>query len=420
MNPNPHDGPSQQLRDQFAAAIEAKDVGAAVSLLKQEPRLANADLRACENRNSFSDGHPLHRACAHNLAQLTELLLRHGSHADAPGPDPDDRPVHGMPLHFAAAEYRNYPLAHRLLDHGATPNSYPNCDQATIERMFYQARDAGMSDAIVRRAFASFLPDQVTLESNTVTDLVGAEAADAIRLFARMVDLGAQPPFSALVREGFDDLVSEIVEHSHDQGGTPHDHPRAKALDNIAGAARWYGYPRLLRRLMDHPQYPYSYEDAISTIGTAIASHNRDGNYADYRDIILMQLEALQSHGDLEDAQHDPDFKPLYQMATDFTWHSNYGYRAAIAGPECYIDLAELFVSWGLGDIEYRDPQTGHSPLSAAVKRGTHPGILTYIRWLVERGAELRASDPDEVNPKRIAQKAGLDEIREVLASFGA
>ena len=336
------------------------------------------------------------------------------------GPDPDDRPVHGMPLHFAAAEHQNYRLANHLLDHGATPNSYPHCDKSTIERMFYQARQAGMSSAIVRRAFARFLSDQDDLETATVTDLVGANAAEAITLFARMVDLGAQSPFAALVREGFDDLLIEIVERSYDKDGTPHDHPHSNVLNNIAGASRWYGYPKLVRRLMEHPCHQYSYEDAISTIGTAIGSHNRDGTYADYRQIIVMQLEALKSHGDLERAQQDPGFKPLYQMATDFTWHSNYGYRAAIAEPKCYIDLAELFVSWGLDDLEYRDPKTNHSPLSAAVKRGTHPGIITYIQWLLERGADLRESAADEVSPKQIAKEKELNEICELLERFRA
>ena len=53
-------------------------------------------------------------------------------------------------------------------------------------------------------------------------------------------------------------------------------------------------------------------------------------------------------------------------------------------------DQAELFVLWGFDNIEHRDPKSGHSPLSAAVNRGHHPGIATYIRWLLKRGADLR------------------------------
>ena len=160
---------SQAVRDAFAAAIKANDVHEVEKLLLAEPMLANADLREAEHRDVFSHGHPLHKACEHNHAEVATLLLKHGADADGPGPDPNDRPVHGMPLHYAAAEHQNYRLANVLLDHGATPNSYPNCDKATIERMFYQAREAGVSDAIVRRSFAKYLPDRVALESQTTT-----------------------------------------------------------------------------------------------------------------------------------------------------------------------------------------------------------------------------------------------------------
>ena len=415
MNTNSIDEPSQIKRDTLAAAIKANDLQEVEKLLLSEPKLANADLRDAEHRDCFSHGHPLHRACEHKHEKLAELLLKHGSQPDAPGPDPDDRPVHGMPLHFAAAEHQNYRLANILLDHGATPNSYPNCDMATIERIFYHAREAGVSDAIVRRSFAKFLPDQAELELQTASEVAGEDAAEATKLFARMLDLGGQPPFTALVREGFDDLLFEIIEHSQNQDGTPHDHPNAKVLDNIAGAARWYGYPQLVRRLMEHPSYQYSYGSALSTIGVAIGSHNRDGDYSKYREIIVMQLEALKANGDLERAQQDAEFKPLYHLASDFTWHETYGYRADIAKPECYIDLAELFVAWGFDDIERREPKSNDSPLTRAVKRGHHPGIATYIQWLLDKGADLRSSDPDDVNPFAIAREKGLTEIQQIL-----
>lgn len=407
--------PTQQLRDQFAAAIAANDIAVATRLLEEEPLLADADLRPAEDRDHFTNGSPMFRACQHNHEQLAELFVQCGAHPDAPGNNPDDQPELGMPLHFAAVDHRNFRLANVLLDHGATPNGYPNCDQSTIERMFYQAREAGLSDAIVRRVYARFLPDRDALESQTVTELVGTDASEPIRLFARMVDLGGQPPFCAIVREGFDDLAMEMVQHCPDERGTPHDHPNASVYGNIFGAARWYGFPKLVRRLSDQFSDRYSYESAIETIGVAIGSHNREGDYPDYREIIVLQLENLKSHGDLERAQGDPAFQPLYQMATDFTWHSNYGHRADIADPECYIDLAELFVAWGFGDVNHRDANTGHSPLSAAVKRGHHPSIATYIEWLLDHGADLRESDPDEVNPQAIAADKGFDEILRLI-----
>lgn len=414
MATKPESSLPQSLRDQLATAIDANNIPAVETLLTEEPQLANADLRADEDRNQFTGGYPLVLACAKNFPEIAKMLLEHGAMPDAAGSDPNDQPELGLPLHYAV-QHRNYRLAHLLLDHGASPNSYPNCDKATIELMFYQAREAGMSESLIRRAYARYLPDQAELETQSASEAAGVQAADATKLFARMVDLAAQPPFAAIVREGFHDLVIEIVEHSQNEDGTPHDHPLSKVRDSVAGAARWYGYPDLVRRLMDHPSYQYSYESAISTIAVAIGSHNRDGGYPEYRQIIVGQLEALQTNGDLVRAQQDPNFVPLHLIATDFTWHANYGYRAEIAAPECYVDLAELFVSWGFGDIDYRDPKSGHSALSAAVNRGHHPGIGTYIQWLLDQGADLRESDSDDVNPIAIAHKKGLEDILHIL-----
>ena len=415
MTEQPADTISQQQRDHFAAAIDASDLSLATQLLQREPTLVNADLRPVGSRDRFTNGLALFRACKNNADSMVELLLRHGAHADAPGRDPNDQPELGIPLHLAAAEHRNYRLANVLLDYGASPNSYPYCDQATIERMFYLARDAAMTNSIVRRSYARYLPDGEKLEATTVTELIGNEAPEAVKLYARMVDLGAQPPFSAIVRDGFHDLVIEIVDHCPHAPGPIHDHPNSTVVNNMFGEARWHGYYQLVRRLINHSSYQYSYESAIETIGVAIGSHNRDCDYPDYRQMIVDQLNEIQSNGDLEKAQCDGEFQPLYRIATDFTWHRNYGFRAAIAKPECYIDLAELFVSWGFDDINFHDPKSGHSPLSAAIERGNHPGITTYIQWLLDQGADLRETAPHKVNPIAIARSKGYEEVVRLL-----
>ena len=179
---------------------------------------------------------------------------------------------------------------------------------------------------------------------------------------------------------------------------------------------------KLFRRLMELAiqRGNYGYAGALDTIDVAISSHNRDGAYADYRKIIVMQLEYLDTIGGIEKARRDPDFRPLLQIASDFTWHSNYGFRAAIAGPECYIDLAELFVSWGFDNLEHRDPKTDHSPLTRAIERGHHPGITAYITWLLERGADMRENDRPEVNARAIAIAKGHTEIVQRLDQYGS
>ncbi len=404
----------------FWDAVNSGDVENVEALLKSDSTLASMRFPTHNRLFYLTDGFPLHAATRGRYWELAKLLLDHGADPDAKR-DVEEIGEHrelGMPLQYAV-ENGNYEFANHLLDRGASPSGHPYCAMATIEFMFYAAQEADVPDSVVRRAFAKFLPDRESLESRSIAELIGAEAPESVKLFARMADLGGQPPFSALVRGGFDDLAIEVISHAHDQQGTMHDYPNSTVFNNVFGAARWFGYPKLVRRIMDHPIFSYSYESAIETIGVAIGSHNRDGDYSQYRQIIVMQLEALKTNGDLEKAQDDPGFNPLFHMATDFTWHGNYGYRAEIAPPECYVDLADLFVEWGFNEIEYRSDK-GHSALSAAVDRGSHPGVAVYVRWLVENGADIRKLDPDEVNPISIAKEKGLDEIREILESFSS
>ena len=406
--------PSQDLRNQFADAIENNDLASAKQLLTTTPALANTDLRLEEQRDVFTNGLPLFRACSLGNEELADLLLAYGADPNSANSNPDDRPEFGMPLHVAVCAQK-FDLANRLLDSGASPNGHPNCDKATLERAFYLAREAGLNDSLVRRAYAKYLPDKDQLELHTASSMVEPNAKPATKLFARFVDLGGQPPFSAIVREGFDALLNEIVATSRDAAGTPHDHPNSTVFNNIFGASRWYGYPKLHKWFMTTYPDDISTETALCTIGVAVSSHNRDGSYADYREIIVAQLEWLKAGGNLEDARKNPDFKPLHEIATNFTWHDNYGYRAEIAKPECYVDLAELFIAWGFNDINYRHPTTNHSPLSAAVKRGHHPGIATYIEWLLDKGADLREPAPAEVNPISLAKEKGHTEILTLL-----
>ena len=407
---------TQGVRDEFSIAIENGDFDAAKRMLAASPALSGLDLRESDSQDKFTNGFPLFRACKKNDERLAVLLLECGADPNSASGEPEDHPEYGMPLHFSV-ELNNFRLANILLDYGANPNSFPNCDKATIEQLFYKAQRSGIPNALVRRAYAKFLPVDAKTHDETAARLVGDNASEEVLLFARMVDLGAQPPFTALVREPYHDLLFEIIDHSKHSPGTPHDHPNASVISNIAGAARWYGYPKLVRKLMENSNEEYCYESALSTIGVAIASHNRDGDYSDYREIIVMQLEWLDRNGLKERALADEAFQPFYHIATDFTWHENYGYRAKIAEPECYVDLAELFHHWGKGGINFQCADSGHSPLSAAVKRGHHPGISIYVQWLLDNGADLRESDTADVNPIEIAKSKGNAQILEILTA---
>ena len=102
-------------------------------------------------------------------------------------------------------------------------------------------------------------------------------------------------------------------------------------------------------------------------------------------------------------------------MSTSSSSTGNTAGRAPIAAPRCYIDLAELFDSYGLCDVNYRDPSSDQSPLTAAVSRASHPGIHIFVRWLLDRGADRRVDAADEVNPLQIAKRRQDDSLVSML-----
>ena len=406
---------SDEVREHFHAALLEGDIARVDELLLQTPLLANADLRSVEARDEFTDGYPLVIACRLDDAAMAATLLEAGAVPDAPSTSESAPPEHGMPLHLATRQ-QNYPLANMLLDQGADPNSFPHCDHSTVEIAFFAARQQGISERMLRRSCSEWLPDIDVLRRDSASSLLVGAPSDSARLFARLIDEGGVMAMSAVLREGGHELLAEIVAHCADAPGSRHDHPSGTIFNGVLGAARWHGYPAMVRHLMSEYPERFDYPTLIETIHCAIVSHNRDGAYRDYREIIELQLERLASLAEIGSAQRDVTFNPIFTMAGHFTWHSNYGFRAPIAAPECYIDLAELFVSYGLGDVNYRDPNSDHSPLTAAVSRASHPGIKIFVRWLLDHGADRRVDAADEVNPLQIAINQDDDSLAAMLS----
>ena len=100
------ENPPQAARDQLATAIESSDVATASDLLEKQPLLANADLRPAQQRDQFTNGLPIFRACRHNHTELATILLRHGANPNAPSNNLEDQPEFSLPLYFAAVEKR--------------------------------------------------------------------------------------------------------------------------------------------------------------------------------------------------------------------------------------------------------------------------------------------------------------------------
>ena len=405
---------SEVVREHFHAALLEGDTARVDEMLLKTPLLANVDLRSVEARDEFTDGYPLVIACRQADTEMAETLLEAGAEPDAPSTSEAAPPEHGMPLYIATYQ-QNYPLANMLLDRGADPNGYPYCNQSTVEIAFYAAMQQGISDRMLRLACSEWLPDKDVLQRDSARRLLGGAPSDSVRLFARLIDEGGVIAMSAVLREGGHELLAEIVAHCADAPGSRHDHPPGTTFNGVLGAARWHGYPAMVRHLMSEYPDRFDYPTLIETIHCAIISHNRDGTYRDYREIIELQLERLASRSEIVKAQRDPAFNPIFDMAEGFTWHNNYGFKAPIAAPECYIDLAELFDSYGLCDVNYRDPSSDHSPLTAAVARASHPGVKIFVRWLLDNGADRRVDAADEVNPLQIAKRCEDDSLVAML-----
>lgn len=404
----PVDRKSERLR----TAIQNDNLDDVKEIIEWDTNLLNTDLRP--EPDEFTNGYPLVIAAERNFTDIAKFLLSKGADPDSRSTLGVNPPEFGLGLYHAVLN-QNYTLANSFLDYGADPNSFPYCNQSTIEVCFYAARKEGISSQAIRHAYARWLPDSQEKPNVKVADLIGDNRHDVVAIFARLVDLGGIPQLGALVREAQDSLVYDILRHSAYKDGSPHDHPKATVLENIVGSARWHGYPEILIEIMEkYPKY-FDYSVIIETIECAIHSHNRDGDYKDYRRIISRQLKELDDKGLMKKAINDAEFNPIYTMATGFIWHENYGYRAKISDPECYIDLAELFLSYGLANVNFQDSKSGETPLIAAIKRGNHPGISVFIKWLLKNGADINVGFINVRKALEVAEEMGFLNIVQML-----
>ena len=404
----PVDRKSERLR----TAILNNNLDDVKEIIEWDTNLLNTDLRP--EPDEFTNGYPLVIAAERNFTDIAKFLLSRGADPDSRSTLGVNPPEFGLGLYHAVLN-ENYTLANSFLDYGADPNSFPYCNQSTIEVCFYAARKEGISAQAIRHAYARWLPDSQEKPNVKVADLIGDNRHDVVAIFARLVDLGGIPQLGALVREKQDSLVYDILRHSAYKDGSPHDHPKATVLENIVGSARWHGYPEILIEIMEkYPKY-FDYSVIIETIECAIHSHNRDGDYKDYRRIISRQLKELDDKGLMKKAINDAEFNPIYTMATGFIWHENYGYRAKISDPECYIDLAELFLSYGLANVNFQDSKSGETPLIAAIKRGNHPGISVFIKWLLKNGADINVGFINVRKALEVAEEMGFLNIVQML-----
>ena len=167
---------------------------------------------------------------------------------------------------------------------------------------------------------------------------------------------------------------------------------------------------------------PPSPGEALSAIGAALYSHNRDGSYENYKEIITVMLEqgADQnknmdvSDWDLNNLTYDQKTWAgtlLHWLSTMYLEPVNHSNNPAMPTMAELVELARIFLQHG-ADIEARHPLSNMTPLSLAVEQGH----LEYVMFLLEQGAKVHLDDPSETNPVSIAKRLGFREIARALS----
>ena len=374
----------EETKSTFWQAVNDGDTEKAKSLLAQDRSLAGLDFRPTNEQDPLTDGFPLVVACEKGNYALAKLLLEHGADVNAKSPT-EEQQEFGMPLHLAVAD-GHYKIANLLLDHDASLHGHGWCTAATFEQVYDAAVQEGGNPNLVWRAFSRYLDDDV-IQTGLAGASVDEDSPDVVRLFDRMLSLGAEPSHSMIVRAERHALIRELLQTRPTSDGSRHDHPRGTVFHDISGAASWYGYPKTIKMCMEECPHLYSADIAKRVIDRAIRSHNRDGSWQEYRDMIKSQLNFLKDTGEL-DAWRDEGFNPIFALAHNYCWPNNYGFKAGVSTPEGLLAIAQMFLDYGF-EVDIRDAESGKHAIEEAIEREVkgHPGMKEYIAFLKENGA---------------------------------
>lgn len=362
------------LRLKFKDLIIQNDIDGLKDMLSQFPKLANMDLRKDEAQDQFTGSYALVEASKLGHSKVVKVLLDHGADPDAQSTTQEEPPELGLPICFAV-EQKKYPLAHLLLDHGASVNAFPYCDKSMIEVLYEQARVEGLERSFIKKGLHRYFgKSEFSSPKN--------DSPESVKLLHRVLTLGGEPPIGALIRDEQVDILKELIVHHAKREATPMSYPPGEIFSKICGKSSWHGYPEILELCITSRPDLYSKTLALGSIKSAITSHNRDGSIDDYLDIFKLNLDHLKSIGQLEILKHQEPLYPFYRLAKDFGWHNNYGFRAKVFEGEDIIKAAKLFIEYGFSDHDLPFSEDGLAALEIAETRKHHPCIPEFILFL--------------------------------------
>ena len=370
------------MSDSLIAAVRANDTAAVIEFINQDKTLAG---RNFAQDSLHTDGFALYHAAANGNLEVVRLLLENGADPNA-ALDVEQPREFGMPI-CNAFEHRHYDVVNLLLNHGASVDAFPWCSACLTDQVYNEADwTTGAAAAIavmVRHSYADYLsPEQASWPEEHLP--VADEAPDSVKLLRRVLSLGGRPSLFTVVRHQQQDLLKDLLEQCPQKLGTNFDWPNGTVFANAYYGASWCGYPETIDLCRSLCPALYDADAAKKCVERAVRSHNRDGSFADYRRMIVSQLDFLKQEDSLTHSLSDgTTFSPLH-ILSDFIEPKNYGFKCdRLSTPADLFDLARLFIEFGY-DINHVDPTTGQTPLDLAiVEKETE-----FQAFLIDNGAK--------------------------------
>lgn len=336
----------------FWRAVRDGDLATVESSLARDASLASKRFPTHGAIFFCTDGLPLHVASAKGHWGIVKLLLKHGADPDAKrdlaeaerrGIDAQHREL-GMPLMHAYGQ-GNYEMVHLLLDKGATVHGHPYCMPPFASVVYSDATAAGAPTSMVLRG----IPDLDADDRKKIAP-VPDEAPEVIRLYDRILSLGAIPDHGAIAQAGDFETV-EMLLRKH-PAGVSKDHWGGNVHEALLYGSAWHGNCRVVEMCMDICTDRHTTYAAQHCIRQAITSHNRPGTFDEYYRIIELNLDYLKSHNAFDEHAM---FTPLQCLADGFRCGDLHSPCPEPPTVEHQLKLAQLCLDKGV-DVNHVTP----------------------------------------------------------------
>ena len=349
-----------ERESKFWKALGDGDLETVKACIKEEPSLASKRFPTGEGLFDLTDKLPLVRAAAHGHWEIVKLLLDHGVDPDGklkdlePSLGKEHREL-GMPL-IHAYRQGNYKMVHLLLDKGASVHAHPYCDHSFASVVYRDAAAAGAPTSMVLRS----IPD-LDEEDKKKIETIGEDVPEVIKLYDRILSLGAIPDHGAIAQAGDYDTV-ELLLRRHPTGDTK-DYWGSNVHEALLYGSAWRGNAKVVEMCMEICANRHTTYAAQHCIRNAITSHNRPGSFEDYYRVIELNLDYLKAHDAFREHKW---FLPLHCLADGYIKERTYGPCPEPPNVEQQIKLAKLCLEKGV-DINHLTFDYKLTPLDHAI-----------------------------------------------------